>query len=117
MTNNSSNEKPLRTVSFVVHAARGVIRNQNARRKAMFVILAGALVLLFCGSTFLQSVLNPREHPDWFIFVWAVCAWLALTAMLLAVFDLLMIRLQARKTQRELREGLKTDSPRSASNE
>ena len=70
----------------------------------MFILLIVALVLLFCGSTFLQSILNPRERPGWFIFFWAVCAWLALTAMLLAVFDLLMLRTEARKAQRTLNE-------------
>jgi Na+/melibiose symporter-like transporter len=104
MTNNSSNDKPVRTVSFVVHATRGLIRDRQMRRKTMFFLLIGALVLLFCGSTLLQSILNPRERPGWFIFFWAVCAWLALTAMLLAVFDLMMLRAEARKAQRTLHE-------------
>jgi hypothetical protein len=110
MATNSSHEKPIRTVSFVVHATRGVIRDRQMRRRTMFMLLIGALVLLFCGSTFLQSVLTPRERPAWFIFFWGVCAWLALTAMLLAVFDLLMLRAEARKAQDELGDGLKPDS-------
>ena len=104
MTNNSSNDKPVRPISFVVHATRGVIRDRQMRRKTMFILLIAALVLLLCGSTFLQSILNPHERPGWFIFFWAVCTWLALTAMLLAVFDLLMLRVEARKAQRTLHE-------------
>ena len=96
--------KPLRAVSFVVHATRGVIRDQNVRRKTMFILLVIALVLLFSGSTFLAGLINPREHPGWFIFFWAVCAWITLTAMLLAIFDLLMVRFHGRRAERSLRE-------------
>jgi hypothetical protein len=121
MTNNSPDEKPVRTFSFVVHATRGVIRDRQMRRKTMFVLLIGALVLLFFGSTFLQSALNPRERPAWFIFFWVVCAWLALTAMLLAVFDLLILRLEARKAQRMLHEKFAqsqtADSPESSADD
>ena len=108
-------------LSFIVHATRGVIRDQNVRRKTMFVLLVIALVLLFSGSTFLAPTISPREHPVWFILFWFVCGWLTLTAMLLAFFDLLMVRLQARKTHRMLREDFSQtespDSPRSTIDE
>ena len=104
-------------MSFVVHATRGLIRDQNVRRKTMFFVMLAALVLLFSGSTFLESALNPHEHPIWFILFWLLCAWLALTAMLLAVFDMLMVRAAARKAERILRSELPQtetpDSPRS----
>jgi hypothetical protein len=95
--------KPLRAVSFVIHATRGVIRDQTTRRKVMFLLLVIALALLFSGSTFLAPMMRPREHPAWFIFFWFVCAWLTITAMFLAIFDLLMVRLQGRKAERTLR--------------
>jgi protein-S-isoprenylcysteine O-methyltransferase Ste14 len=107
MTNNSPEEKPLRTVSFIVHATRGVIRDHNTRRKTMLMLLVAALVLLFSGSTFFQAALNPRVHPGWFLLFWLTCAWLTLTAMLLAVFDLLIVKFEVRKAQRLLRRGLK----------
>jgi hypothetical protein len=110
-------EKQLSMLSFVMHATRGVIRDQNVRRRSMFALLVIALVLLFSGSTFLAPTITPREHPGWFILYWFVCGWLTLTAMFLAFFDLLMVRLQARKTQRMLREDFpereSPDSPRS----
>ncbi len=121
MAQNSPEGKPLRTFSFVIHATRGVIRDQNARRKTMFVVVLVALVLLLCGSTFLESALNPHDHPVWFILFWLICAWLALTAMLLAVFDMLMVRAAARKAERILRSQLPQtetpDSPRSTIDE
>jgi protein-S-isoprenylcysteine O-methyltransferase Ste14 len=110
MANDSPNKRPLRTLSFVIHATRGVIRDPVVRRKTMFVLLVVALVLLVSGATFLQSFIHPREHPFWFIFFWLVCAWVTVTAMLLAIFDLLMLRLVGRRAERRLRENLKTPS-------
>jgi hypothetical protein len=110
MANESPSEKPLRTVSFVIHAMRGVIRDHNTRRKAMFVLLIAALALLLAGSTFLQRPLNHHEHPLWFILFWLTCGWLTFTAMLVAIFDMLIVRLEARRAERALRERLKAES-------
>ena len=109
---NSPEEKDLHAVSFVVHATRGVIREQNTRRKAMLVLLALALLLLISGFTFLQPALNPRDHPWRVIFFWIACIWLTFTALLLALFDLLVLRLQARQAERALREKLEAASLR-----
>src|SRR5260370_31330405 len=103
---NLPDEKRLRTTSFVVHATRGVIRDQKTRRKAMLWLLVIALVLLILGFTFLQPVLNPREHPWRVILFWIACFWLTFTALLLALFDLLVLRLQARRAERALHEKL-----------
>ena len=111
---NSPEEKDLHAVSFVVHATRGVIRSQNIRRKTMLFLLALALLLLISGFTVLQPALNPREHPWRVIFFWIVCIWLTFTALLLALFNLLVVRLQARRAERALRE--KFEAPRSTSN-
>jgi RsiW-degrading membrane proteinase PrsW (M82 family) len=111
---NSSEQKDLQTVSFVVHATRCVIRKQNTRRKATLFLLALALVLLILGFTFLQPALNPHEHPWRVILFWIVCICLTFTAMLLALFDLLVLRLEVRRAQRALRE--KLEVTRSISN-
>ena len=99
---NSPNEKSLQTTSFVVHATRGVIRDQRVRRKMMLVLLVGAVVLLLCGLTFLQPTLSPHEHPWRVIIFWIACIWLTLTALLLAIFDLLLVRARARDEKRRL---------------
>lgn len=106
----SPEEKNLETVSFVVHATRGVIRDQKTRRKAMVFCLALAVLLLLTGFTIFQTALNPREHPWFVIWFWIACVWLTFTAMLLAVFDLLIIRSEARKARRALREKLEADA-------
>jgi hypothetical protein len=85
----------------------------------MLILLLVAVALLICGSTILQRALDWHTHPGWFIFFWIVCAWLAFTAILLALFDLLMMRLEVRKAEKELRESIAktTDSPGSTTNE
>ena len=114
-------EKPLQTTSFAVHATRGLIRDQTMRRKTMFVLLVVALVMLFLGSTFLPGFLNAREHPVWFTIYWFACGWLTLTAMLLALFDLLMVRVAARRAKKTLQAKISADqspdSPTSTSGE
>lgn len=117
MAENGPAEKPLRPVSFAVHATRGVIRDQTTRRKTMFFLLVTALVLLFLGSTFLAPLLNPREHFGWALAFWIVCVWLTLTALLLALFDLLMLRAAGRAAEHALRQSYTRDrgSDRSAS--
>jgi hypothetical protein len=72
----------------------------------MLLLLALALLLLILGFTVLQPALNPREHPWRVIFFWVACIWLTFTALLLALFDLLVLRLQARQADLALREKL-----------
>jgi hypothetical protein len=103
-------EKDLESVSFIVHATRGVIRDQRTRRKAMVVLLALAVLMLLAGFTVFQSMMNPREHPWFVISFWIACVWLTFTAMLLAIFDLLVVRQEARRAQRALREKLEADA-------
>ena len=107
---NHPEEKDLQSVSFIVHATRGVIRDQRTRRKAMAVLLALAVLMLLAGFTVLQSFMNPREHPWFVILFWIVCVWLTFTATLLAIFDLLIIRSETRRAQRALREKLETEN-------
>jgi hypothetical protein len=97
-------EKNLRQVSFIAHATRGVIRDQRSRRKMMSALIVVALVMLITGSTFLQETLDPREHAVRFILFWIVCAWFTITALLLALYDALMIRAQGRAARKQLQQ-------------
>src|SRR5207248_10680351 len=81
----------LRIVSFAIHSARGVIRDQSTRRWVMFITLVIAVLMLFSGTTFLQPLLSAREHPGWFVLFWVTCAWLTLTALLLVLCYLVML--------------------------
>ena len=72
----------------------------------MLSVLIAAILLMISGSTLLQTPLDPHTRPVWFLFFWLLCAWLTATAILLAIFDLLMVRIQARRIERQLREGM-----------
>jgi uncharacterized membrane protein len=109
------NEKNLRTVPFVAHATRGLIRDQKMRRPIMFALLGVGVVMVVAGSTFLLELLNPREHFGWFATYWLVCAWVTATSFLLALFDLLIVRAEARAARKLLRE--QAASVRAASEE
>jgi hypothetical protein len=109
-TNQTSEEKRLRHTSFVIHATRGVIRDKKVRRRLMLVLLGIALAFMVTGSTLLQRLLDPHEHPGWFIFFWLVCAWFTITAILLAMFDVLMLRTDARQAERDLRDQMEEAS-------
>jgi len=71
----------------------------------MFVAVLVAVALLFSGSTFLKPVLDPRVHPSSFILFWFACAWITLLAALLAVFDMLLVRAQARAAKKTFAKG------------
>jgi hypothetical protein len=77
----------------------------------MFVVVCIALLMLVGGSTFLRELLNPREHPGWFILFWFGCAWLTLTALFLALFDVLIVRGESRAARKILRERIARDAP------
>jgi hypothetical protein len=106
------NQRSLRIAPFSAHAARGLLHDQTMRRKAMFWTVIAAVAMLFFGSTFLAPALDPRTYPARFILYWVACAWLTVTVVLLAIFDLLMVRAQARAEKGALAEKMakSTDS-------
>ncbi|HEY2712365.1 MAG TPA: hypothetical protein VGI60_07610 [Chthoniobacterales bacterium] len=110
-----SNDRKLRVGSFAAHAARGLVRDQTMRRKAMSWTVIVALLMLFCGATFLAPWLDPKIRPGWFLLYWLACAWVTVTVVLLAIFDLLVVRTQARMERQGLAHKLtETESPNDA---
>jgi hypothetical protein len=83
-----------------------LLRDQRSRRKTMAISLVVALVLLVAGLTVLRPWLDPHEHPWRFILFWLACAWETVLVLLLALFDLLLIRAQARAARKAFREEL-----------
>lgn len=90
------------TAKFIIQVSKGLIRNQRARRILMFYGVLAALVLLFAGATFLDPSL--RARPLLFIAYWAVCAWITLLAVLLALFDMLIVRGNVRRERSRLEQ-------------
>jgi len=97
-------EKRLRVVPFSIHATRGLLRDQQSRRKTMAVSLIVAVVLLVGGFTVFRPWLDPHEHPWRFILYWLACAWETILVLLLALFDLLLVRAQTRAAQKAICE-------------
>jgi hypothetical protein len=91
-------------VPFTIHATRGLLRDQPARRKTMAVSLIMAVALLLGGLTVFRSWLDPHEHPWRFILYWLACAWETVLVFLLAVLDLLLVRAQARAARKALQQ-------------
>jgi hypothetical protein len=89
---------------------KGLIRDQILRRKIMFWVMLAAIVMFAGGSAFMSEQWS-RQNPWAAIFFWLACAWLTLTAMLLALMDILVIRAIHRAARRKIeREILKKDS-------
>ncbi len=98
----------LRTILLVT---RGIILDPRTRRWAMFILLLAALLMLFAGYTFLSASIETPENPWNFILYWGVCAWLTFGALLLALWDLLLLRAAARRERRKLEEQFRAARP------
>ena len=95
----------LRTIILVT---RGIILDPRVRRWAMFVLLLAALLMVFAGSTFLAGWLST---PWNFAVYWVVCGWLTFAALLLALWDLLLVRAAARRERRRLEKQMLDHPP------
>ena len=97
-------EKRLEVAPFTIHATRGLLREQKSRRVLMVISVVVAFILLVTGLTIFRSWLDPHEHPWRFIIFWLACAWETVLAILLALFDVLLMRAQKRAARKALRE-------------
>ena len=97
-------ENRLRMAPFTIHATRGLLRDPKLRRIMMAISVAIAIVMLVTGLTVFRSWLHPHEHPWRFIFFWFACAWQTVLAILLALFDLLLVRADARAARKAFTE-------------
>jgi predicted membrane channel-forming protein YqfA (hemolysin III family) len=89
---------------FTIHATRGLLRDQKMRRIMMAISVALAVIMLVTGLTIFRTWLHPHEHPWRFVLFWLACAWQAVLAILLALFDLLLVRAEARAARKAFRE-------------
>jgi hypothetical protein len=99
----------VRSIKFILAYTLGLIRDSRARRQTMFYTTLGSVLLLFVGSVLIDRTL--KEHPLWFIAWWGTCAWLMIASLLLAVFDILMIRAAARRARRKLARKVLVEEP------
>ena len=89
----------------VILLTKGILRDTRLRRNLMLWLMLTAMVMVFLGSWLLSGDWG-RRHV-WFLFgYWIVCAWLTIAGMLLAVFDVLIIRAAARAMRRRIEEDI-----------
>ena len=68
----------------------------------MTALIGLALSMIIIGSTLLAPAISPREHTVTFIVYWAICAWVTFTVILLALFDLLVVKRDARTLRKTM---------------
>ena len=86
---------------FLIQICKGLIRSPRARRTLMFYNVLLLLIMVFVGATLLPPW---RDHPLLFIMYWFACMWLTMLAVLLALYDMAMVRLEAKRARRQLEE-------------
>ena len=91
-------EKP---VSFILLMSKGILRDRLMRRRALFGVVLAALFLLGVGVLGLDEWLC--THPVIFLLYWGACLWLTLTSMLLAFYDMLLVRQEVLEERRRLK--------------
>jgi uncharacterized membrane protein YdcZ (DUF606 family) len=99
-------------LGWLVMFTRGLILDQHLRRVTMFYVVVAAMFMALVGDVFIDGWLR---HPLLrFVIYWLACAWLTVLAALLAMYDLLMLRVQHRLMRRQLRKRIleeKLDQP------
>jgi hypothetical protein len=97
-------------VRTILQLTRAIIGDSRSRRSMMFYSSLGSVVMVFVGAVVIDGTL--RQHLIAFVLWWAACAWLMLASLLLAVFDILLIRAAGRRARRDLaRTILKKEPP------
>ncbi len=89
-------------IKGLILVTRGLLRSTEIRRWAMFVVVLAALLMVFLGATFLEGALMSR--PAFFVTYWLICAGLTLLSILLAAYDLLLMRAAERALRAKLRK-------------
>jgi uncharacterized membrane protein YfcA len=90
-------------VKLIFLIARGLILQQDTRRKTMFLAALVAMLMVFFGVVCSGALL---ENIGLFLVYWSACAWLALLLLLLALYDMLALRKKMREEQRRLKRAI-----------
>jgi len=87
---------------FIIAISKGIVRDQRARRTVLFFVVLAAMLMAFVGSVLLGGWLT-TERPILFLLYWGACAWLTFLSILMALFDMLMLRKEARRERRRIK--------------
>ncbi|MFT4549602.1 MAG: hypothetical protein ACI8XO_002075 [Verrucomicrobiales bacterium] len=75
-----------------------LMRTREMRRKLMFVVSIGAMLSVFIGGVLISDFL--MEHPWMFLIYWFVSGTLLLGMIMLALYDMLRLRMDQAAHQR-----------------
>lgn len=89
---------------FIYLVSKGLIRDQRMRRNLMCWFIMAAVLVLFIGAVFIDGYL--RERPMLFATYWLFCAWLTLSSVMLAMFDIMLQFVKGRVTRKALTKEL-----------
>ena len=92
-------------IRAILLLTKGILRDTRLRRNLMLWIMLAAMVMLFAGSWLIADDWA-RRHVWLYFAYWAVCTWLTIAGMLLAVFDILIIRAAGRAMRRRIEEDI-----------
>ncbi len=81
-----------------------LVRHRSCRRNLLFVSTLLTLVMVFLGSAPLTGALG--KSPFWFSIYWVACFFLVGFVLLLAIYDLIMIRKEHRERMKQLEQEL-----------
>lgn len=94
-----------KNLNFVLSVTRGIIRDQQLRRKVLGGVLGTALAMVLIGACLIDRWLS--GHILLFLLYWGACAWFTVLALLMALFEILMVKAASRadlkRAQRECR--------------
>ena len=97
-------------LSGIAGIVRGLLFDARQRRVIMIYVIAAAVGLTVVGGTVGFDAL--RANLWAFAAYWLLCGFLTLLAVLLAIYDLLLLRLLARRVQRELDAQMREEAER-----
>jgi len=99
------------SLQFIIAISKGIARDMRARRTVLFFVVLVAMLMAFVGAVPLGGWLT-TERPILFLLYWGACAWLTVLSILLALYDMLMLRQEAKRERRRIKSevfGMKDD--------
>ncbi len=88
-------------IRLAIAITKGIVRDRQSRRTVLFFVILAAMGMAFAGAVLLDGWLS--AHPVGFLIYWGACLWLTFLSMLLAVHDLLMVRLATHRERQRLK--------------
>ncbi|HWL52973.1 MAG TPA: hypothetical protein VNQ90_11095 [Chthoniobacteraceae bacterium] len=89
------------TLAMIIAISRGIAYDLRMRRSVLFFVILAAMLMAFGGAVLFDAWL--MERPLLFIFYWLACAWLVVLSILMALFDMLLLRRAALEEERRLK--------------